>query len=105
MKCRFNLCFLGAVAFILAAGCAPTQRQLQLLEASEKGDTGTVQALLAQGVDVNAKDNAGDTALMYTAAFGKTVTVQALLAHGADVNAKDNNGFTALIFAAGGGHT
>ena len=58
-----------------------------------------MQALLAQGADVNAKDNLGYTALMYAAENGHTETAQALLAHGTDVNAKDNFGWTALMYA------
>ena len=102
MKGRLNLCLLVAVVFILAAGCASTQ--MQLWEASAKGHTDTVKALLEQGADVNAKDNDGFTALMFAARDGQTDTVPALLAKGADVNAKDNDGRTALMRAKKKGH-
>lgn len=63
-----------------------------IILASGNGDTKTVKALLAQGVDVNAKDNDGFTALMFAAAEGHTETVKAFLAAGADVSYKDPEG-------------
>jgi ankyrin repeat protein len=75
-----------------------------LNEAAWKGDTEKVQALLAQGADVNAKDKGGFTALMDAAWEGHTDTVQALLAQKADVNAKNKNGDTALMLANEKGH-
>ena len=102
MKCRLNLCLVLAAILIFGAGHAAAQTPL--IEAAKKGDTEKVQALLAQGADVNAKDKGGFTALMDAAWEGHTDTVQALLAHGADVNAKDNNGDTALMMAKEKGH-
>ena len=37
----------------------------EMIEAAMKGDTATVKALLAQGADVNTRNLAGRTALMY----------------------------------------
>ena len=76
----------------------------RLLSAAFSGDTATVQALLDAGADVNAKSNAGWTALFYAAESGHTATVQALLDAGADVSAKNNLGWTALMGAAINGH-
>ena len=101
MKCRHIRSILVAVVFIIAAGCAILS---PLMEASRKGDTDQVQALLAKGADVNAKDNDGFTALMWAAFYDRTETVQALLAKGADVNAKENHGATALMGAKRKGH-
>ncbi len=75
-----------------------------LMQAAEKGDTETVNDLLAKGADVNAKDSTGRTTLIYAAFKGHTEIVQALLAKGAEVNAKDSAGGTALIIAAVMGH-
>lgn len=102
MKCGIKRCLLVAVVFILAAGCGTTPSSLT--RAAWKGDTATVQALLAKGADVNAKTDKGATALVWAATTGHNDTVQALLAHGADVNAKNNTGMTALMMAKKRGH-
>jgi hypothetical protein len=100
---RLSLCLVAAVVFNLSTGY--TAAQTPLMEAAKKGDTEKVQALLAQGADVNAKGNDGFTALIMAARYGHTDIVQALLAKGANVNAKHDRGWTALITAAWEGHT
>ena len=81
--------------------------EAELLHAAAEGHTEAVTALLAApGLDVNAVDDAGYTALMWAASGGYTETVTALLAApGLDVNAVDGAGYTALIWAASGGYT
>ena len=64
-----------------------------------------MQALLAAGAEVNAKDDGGLTVFIWAANQGHTDIVQTLLDRGADVNAKDDHGGTALTRAAGFGHT
>lgn len=76
----------------------------ELLDAAQKGDTREVQALLAKGADVNAKEGDGTTALIAAAFGGHTETVKALLAGDADIDAKGYKGGTALMVAAGKGH-
>jgi hypothetical protein len=77
-----------------------------LLGVSNKG---IVKLLIAEGVDVNAKADQGETPL-YHAGTGETALHGAasegykeaaglLITAGADVNAKDNNGKTPLDFA------
>jgi ankyrin repeat protein len=74
--------------------------------AAAYGHTDTVQALLAHGADVNAKENRkGTTALFFASVGGHTEMVRALLVGGADVNAKSNNSFTALMAAEMKGNT
>jgi ankyrin repeat protein len=70
-----------------------------LINASENGHRKVVQALLKMGVDVNAKNKDGWTALMVASFNGHLEVMQALLAKGADINAKRNYGGTALITA------
>lgn len=55
--------------------------------------------LVANGADVNAKDNDGITTLMLESMNDHSKMVKILLANGADVNAKDNSGNTALSLA------
>src|SRR5216684_8857297 len=81
---------LGSVWVALAAGCAAAAMAGtvdELIDRALRGDTPAVQALLANGTDVNAKDRMGRTALMEASRSGRREVVQALLANGADVNA------------------
>jgi len=60
-----------------------------LINAAENGNIAKVNTLLAKGVDVNAKNSIGFTALRYASQNGHSEVVKALLAKGADVNAKN----------------
>jgi ankyrin repeat protein len=70
----------------------------------------TVTFLCSLGVDVNAKDNEGWTALLSAADRDRASLVQTLVDRGADVNAKCDctgylsGGWTALMIAAREGH-
>jgi hypothetical protein len=75
-----------------------------LIQAAEIGDTDAVRVLAANGADVNAKDQAGNMALMRAAANGHAETALALLDEGAEIDARRDNGMTALICAAFFGH-
>ena len=61
--------------------------------------------ILSRGVDVNARNQHGMTALMRAAHNGHERMVRALLEHGADPNITRNDKFTALALAAFFGHT
>jgi len=61
-----------------------------LLAAAKKGDAEAVQALLAKGVDVNAKNSYGATALSFAADKGHLEIVKLLLQNKADANVKDS---------------
>jgi ankyrin repeat protein len=79
-------------------------REEMLQSASFKGDLGIVRELIAQGVNLTAKDHNGWNALSYACAKGHLDITQVLLAAGADVNIKDQSGCTALSEAAYWGH-
>ena len=83
----------------LAASAYAAEDSL-LFEAVVKGDKAEVEALLAKGADVNAKDEIGRTLLHMAAMRGSKDIVQLLLAKGASVNAKTTHGFTALHLAS-----
>ena len=71
-----------------------------LRQAVIAGDLGGMEAALKAGVDVNARDRQGWTALMHAANKGYTPMVVALLGAKADVNARTGDGATALFIAA-----
>jgi len=65
----------------------------------------TLQQYLAKGANLNAKDDANNTALMWASRMGYAVIVQQLITAGADINAKDNDGDTALMLGSLKGDT
>jgi ankyrin repeat protein/beta-lactamase regulating signal transducer with metallopeptidase domain len=67
-----------------------------------EGDTIAVKTFLAAGMNINARNETGYTALMKAAEAGQTETVQSLLAAGADPNLTRSAG-TALSLAASNG--
>ena len=67
-----------------------------LLQATEAGDIVQMQALLAQGAEVNTRNAHGWTALHVAAAGGDPALIALLLQHGADVHAQSHIGTTAL---------
>jgi ankyrin repeat protein len=70
-----------------------------LMLATVVGDLRLVQTLLDHGAKVNAKNQAGATAILW--AVGDVAKAKALLARGADVNARADSGRTPLLIAAG----
>ena len=60
-----------------------------------------VQSWLGNSVDVNVKDDNGDSALMWAAKEGHKEIVRMLIDAKADVNVQDKNGRTALMWASG----
>ncbi|MFC1834839.1 ankyrin repeat domain-containing protein [Thermodesulfobacteriota bacterium] len=76
----------------------------RLIKAAEQGRNDRVELFLDRGVDVNSKDDFGDTALIVASDRGHQQTVDLLLDRGAEVNATDGDGKTALHYAKMRGH-
>lgn len=69
------------------------------LAAANAGDELAVNGFISAGINPNAKDQNGDTALTAAADRGDVRIVNALLLGGADVNARGRNNWTALLLA------
>lgn len=72
--------------------------------AAVAGDAAALEDGLRSGVDVNAKDRHGQTAIMLAAHRGHLEAVRLLLRHGADLNVTAKYGLSALMLAIVGGH-
>jgi ankyrin len=100
----------GTTALMMAAGTfearAPderknlTRRGISVYDGGELEEASrvkeAVKAALALGIDVNAVNKAGDTALHAAASMGYEPVVQLLADHGADLNVKNKRGQTPL---------
>ncbi len=72
--------------------------------AARSGQLDLVEALLAQGFDVQSKNERGHSALMLAAYNGHFNLVQFLILHGADVNSVDLTGSSILMGVVFKGH-
>ena len=96
-----------AISILLRSGADPNHHAgrndwTPLMHAIHKNQKRSVEALLDGGADVNAKNNAGMTALMMAAGYGYADIVRELLARGADPYAEAGNGANSLAVAVGG---
>ena len=110
-----NLSRLFVVLAILCilSGCAATHpgeqpasfgKNMDLIEAATRGDLDMVRGFLAQGADINARNDKGVTALYRASFCGHRDVVDLLLANGASVDFKARNGSTPLFAAAQNGY-
>ena len=95
---------IEAVKQHIAAGTdvdAKTRGETPLLWAARFGQSQVAELLIAEGADVNVKDDAwGFTPLGYAVSRGHKESTELLIAEGAEVNAKDSDGSTPLHYAA-----
>ena len=92
------------MAFALSAVCLIAGSDSPLADAAEKRDTSTLRTLLEQGVDVNAPQVDGMTALHWAAYQDDFETAKALVQKGADVEAANRYGATPLSPACTNGN-
>lgn len=92
----------------LPASPGPTEvtggksQSLSIHEAALNNLTADIERMIAEGSDINLKDEDGRTALMYASFNGHSGIMQNLISKGAIVNQSDNYGRTALMFASSG---
>jgi hypothetical protein len=70
-----------------------------------KGQAKNVKKLIAQGADVNSRNEYGMTPLHYAATLSTDEVAKLLIEAGAEVDAKDNKGYTPLWHAEIGNRT
>jgi excisionase family DNA binding protein len=70
-----------------------------LLHMAQEGDVQSMNDLLAQQANVNARTGDGWTPLMFAIINGHTEAARLLLKRDADIDARNNKGWTALRFA------
>ena len=117
------LVWVLSLAALLGSGCgheptrgaAPPERESQkeqqvhspisdqaVRDAALEGKINTLRRAIEQGLNVNAVDSDGRTALMLAAFNGHTEGVKLMLEHNARVDDRDATRRTALIYAASG---
>jgi cytohesin len=97
-------CCGRAVEVLIANGACSVSQQA-LIWAACVGTVEELKRVIANGADLNAKDDEGETTLIKAAGAGRTASVEVLIAAGADVNARQTNGYTALMAAAENGRS
>jgi len=103
MWASLNVALLSLALLAASPGDIPTGRT-PVADAAMAGDLETVRGLLQQGVDVNAAQGDGMTALHWAALSGDLDLAKMLLYGGANVKASTRLGaFTPLLLASKGG--
>jgi ankyrin repeat protein len=91
----------GVNALMLAAGLGTAEEDTTGRYKTEAQAIEAIDIMLGQGLDVNAADSRGRTALHGAALLGHDEVVQALVERGARLDIRDSEGFTALDTALG----
>jgi len=81
----------------------PATRDRDLITAAQTGNTMVIQALLADGASLKARDADGRTALIAAVTAHQGASARLLIQAGADVNVQDNAQNSAFLLAASQG--
>ena len=76
-----------------------------LIDAAQNNDIDLVRQLLDNGIDINVRDDTGNTTLARASLNGHIEIVKLLLDRGADINSIDENGWTSLMLASSNRYT
>ena len=99
-----NSALAAKLLFVFASVFHASVQAGPIHDAAKAGDAQQVERLIAGGVDVDEKDIADKTALLWAADAGHMGVVQVLVAKGANVDARDFANWTPVMFAVLGQH-
>jgi ankyrin repeat protein len=91
----------GVNPLMVAAGVGTKEEDTTGRHKTQEDVIETIKLCLAAGLDINAADNRGETALHGAALMGYDKVAGFLIQHGAKVDARDRRGFTPLDAALG----
>jgi len=103
-----NACLLLSSLLCCRTATGQTQRRpnvktedvtQQLIKAASQS-TDNLEALIATGTDLNARDPKGNTAILWAVRMRNGAAIRALIETGADVNIANHSGSTPLMYAA-----
>ncbi len=101
MRRRLTVGALASLAAVVLTAASATTDETPIADAMMRGDSAEVRTLLKQGLDVNAAQADGMTALHWAASRGDAATTRMLLFAGARPSAVTRNGnYTPLHMAA-----
>ena len=95
---------LLAVILLIPSSVAAAGADLRLVDAVQHRDSAAARAVLGEGVDVNAQQPDGTTALHWAARWDQVDIAGVLLEAGADANAVNRYGVTPLSLASTNGN-
>jgi uncharacterized protein len=96
---------LGTMGHSMTAVGQPTSGKDLLNAVTAKDvDAAQIQALLSRGADIDARDEAGRTALLIATHGNRIEVARVLIEAGADVNAKDRINDSPYLYAGARGH-
>ena len=88
MKTLYQMMFMLVILMNIIA-CSTTNKNMQLVNAAEKGNTSRVEKLLLAGADINTTNKSGFTPYMAASTNGHLETMQILENAGAKKIAPD----------------